>query len=69
MLVLLGSTINSKGWLRFIINIGIGFCLSSLIDKVFFNVFEFRENDIIMIILTFCFAIIEFLNNKKNEHT
>ena len=47
--------------LKFIYNIGIGLAVSNVIDKVFFNVLEFRYNDIIMIVLTICFATLERL--------
>lgn len=65
MFVFLASLINSKGFLKFILSIGVGFCISNVIDKVFFNVLEFRYNDILMIILTFCFSYLDFLKNGK----
>ena len=59
MLVFYASLINTKGIIILILNIGLGLCISNVIDKVFFNVLEFRENDIIMIILTVCFSMME----------
>lgn len=68
MLIFYASLINSKGVLRFILSIGIGFAMSNVIDKVFFNVLEFRYNDIVMIILTICFASLDyFKNGRKNK--
>ena len=67
MLLFYASRINTKGLLKFVLSVGLGFCISNVIDKVFFNVLEFRYNDIIMIILTFCFATLDYLKNRKNE--
>ena len=65
-LMFYASSIGEKGKLKFILNIGIGFTISNVIDKVYFNVLVFNENDIIMIILTVCFAVLGFLKDRKN---
>ena len=65
MILFYASRINTKGLLKFVLSVGFGFCISNVIDKVFFNVLEFRYNDIIMIILTFCFATLDYLKNRK----
>ena len=65
MLVFYASLIKTKGFLRLILSIGLGLCASNVIDKCFFNVLEFRFNDIIMIIITICLSIVDFLKNKK----
>lgn len=41
-----------------------GLTFSNVIDRLFFNVREWRENDIIMIVLTLVFS---FANFKYNE--
>ena len=64
-IIFYASRIGSKGFLRFILNIGIGFTISNMIDKCYYNVLEFRYNDIIMIILTVCFSLYEYLNSKN----
>lgn len=65
MLLFYASRINTKSLLKFVLSVGLGFCISNVIDKVFFNVLEFRYNDIIMIILTFCFATLDYLKDRK----
>jgi len=65
MTLFYASLINTKGLLKFVLSIGLGFCISNVIDKVFFNVLEFKYNDIIMIILTFCFAALDYLKYRK----
>ena len=57
------SAINTKGILRLILDIGFGFCLSNVIDKVFFNVLDFNYKDIIMIILTLCISLYRYLGD------
>lgn len=64
-LVFYASLINTKGLLKFVLNVGIGLAISNVIDKVFFNVLEFRYNDVIMIILTLCFAGLEYLKEFR----
>lgn len=69
MLVFLASKINTKGILKFILNIGIGLCISNVIDKVFFNVLVFTESDFYMIALTFLFSLYDYIKDFKNERT
>ena len=64
-LVLYGSLIGSKGLIRFVLAVFTGFCMSNIIDKIYFNVINFTYNDIIMIILTICFAYLDYLKNGK----
>lgn len=61
------SSINVKGVLRLVLNIGVGLAISNVIDKCFFNVLEFRYNDILMIILTVSFAVLDYLKGLRNE--
>lgn len=68
-LVFISSSIGTKGVLRLILNIGVGFTVSNIIDKCYFNVLEFRYNDIIMIILTVCLSLYEYLTNYKKCQT
>ena len=64
-LVFWASLMGTQKWLKFILSLAVGLSLSSLIDKIYFNVFEFNENDIIMIIITVCFAVLGVLKEKK----
>ena len=52
MIVFLSAQIGSKGILRFILSVGVGFAISNVIDKCYFNVLEFTTVDIYMIIVT-----------------
>lgn len=38
--------------LKFILDIGVGLCVSNCIDRIFFNINSFQLSDIVMIILT-----------------
>tara|TARA_R110001606_G_scaffold394737_1_gene565936 strand:- start:1276 stop:1626 length:351 start_codon:yes stop_codon:yes gene_type:complete len=65
LIVFYASLIGTKGFIRLILSIGVGLCASNVIDKVFFNVLEFTYADVIMIILTICISIYDFLNKCK----
>ena len=67
MLIFYASLINNKGVLKLILSIGFGFCFSNVIDKVFFNVLDFNYKDIIMIILTICISLYNYLNERPNK--
>tara|TARA_R110000737_G_C14536487_1_gene478200 strand:+ start:104 stop:457 length:354 start_codon:yes stop_codon:yes gene_type:complete len=70
-LVFLSHTIDSNKWLRFFASLGVGFTISNVIDKVFFNVNTFNESDITMILITFAFSFIglykEIYGNGTNK--
>ena len=65
-LVFWASLIDTKKWLKFILSLAVGLSLSSLIDKIYFDVFEFNQNDIVMIIITVCFSVLSYLKDKNN---
>ena len=65
-LVFISSNIDKKGILRFVLDIGVGFTVSNVVDRLYFNTTQFTKTDIIMIIATFLFAIIDY---KKDELT
>ena len=65
MLVFYASLIGTKGVLRLILSIGVGLCISNVIDKVYFNVLDFTYTDIIMITLTICVSLYDYLNTYK----
>lgn len=66
-LVFYASLINTKGITRLILDIGFGLCIANVIDKVFFNVLEFNEKDIIVIGLTLIISYNDYLNNLKKD--
>ena len=65
MLIFYASLLNTKGILKVILNIGLGLCLSNVIDKLFFNVINFQFNDVLMIIITICFSFYNYLKELK----
>ena len=65
MLVFYASLIGTKGALRLILSIGVGLCISNVIDKVYFNVLDFTYTDVIMITLTICISLYDYLNTYK----
>lgn len=65
-LVFASASIGVRGVLGLVFNIGLGLTISNIIDKCYFNVLEFRYNDIIMIVLTISFSLLKYLNNQIN---
>ena len=61
------SSIDTKGVVKLILSIGVGLAVSNVIDKVFFNVLDFRYNDIIMIVLTIGFSTLNFINEIQGN--
>ena len=53
-------SLNKKGLLRFAFDIFTGLTISNVVDRFFFDVREWRLNDIIMIVLTLVFAFINY---------
>ena len=67
-LVLLASSVKEKGVLRFVLDIGVGFTVSNVVDRLYFNTTQFTKTDIIMIIATFLFAIIDYKKDELREN-
>ena len=67
MIVFYASSIDTKGVVKLILSIGVGLAVSNVIDKVFFNVLDFRYNDIIMIVLTIGFSTLNFINEIQGN--
>tara|TARA_R110002126_G_C10066915_1_gene462245 strand:- start:8 stop:361 length:354 start_codon:yes stop_codon:yes gene_type:complete len=67
MMIFYASLIKSKSYFKLILSIGAGFCFSDVIDRVFFNSLEFDYKDIIMIILTICIALYNYLNERSHK--
>jgi hypothetical protein len=65
-IIFYASLLNTKGVLKLVLNIGLGLCISNVIDKVFFNVLEFRYNDIFMIVITVSLSLYTYLKEFKN---
>jgi len=64
-LVFLSSSIGTRGILRFFLDVGIGFAVANVIDKVYFNVREFTDSDIIMIIVVILISAFDAYKNSK----
>lgn len=60
------SSINEKGVLKLVFNIGVGLAISNVIDKCYFNVLVFNSNDVIMVIITISLSLLNYLNELKN---
>ena len=59
------SNLNTKNRIvKFVTHLSMGLAYSDFIDRLLYDTREFRVNDIVMIILTFAFAIYDY---KKNE--
>jgi len=41
-----------QGLLKFVLDVGIGFCVSNCIDRIFFDIKTFTREDVFMIVLT-----------------
>lgn len=65
-IILLSYSLTTRGVLRFVLDICVGLTISNVVDRLCFNTIEFTKADIIMIIATFLFAIIDY---KKDELT
>ena len=59
-IILLSYSLTTRGVLRFILDICVGLTISNVIDRLCFNAIEFAEDDIIMIIATLLFAVIDY---------
>ena len=64
-LVFIASSINSIGVLRFILDVGVGFTISNVVDRLYFNTTEFNRADIVMIAITFIIASIDYKKDKN----
>ena len=67
MLIFYASLIKTKGVLKLILSIGFGFCFSDVIDRIFFNVLDFNYKDAIMIILTICISLYNYLDERSHK--
>lgn len=52
---------------KLIINIGIGFILSSVIDRIFFGITDFLNKDYLMIVLTIVFSVYDYNKEKYGK--
>ncbi len=67
MLIFLSQSLGSKKWLRFFLEIGVGFSISSVIDKLYFSVHDFTNSDIYMILITVAFATYNLIYGNKQS--
>ena len=66
VLILIALRQGSNIKLKLIINIGIGFVLSSVIDRLVFGITDFVDKDYLMIALTIAFSIYDYKKEKRN---
>jgi len=61
---LVASRIRTGGLTRIILTLGVGWSISDVIDRVFFDVRYFTNVDIVMIVLTVIYACYDTYNNE-----
>jgi hypothetical protein len=61
------SSINARGICRFFLNLGVGFAISNVIDRLYFDVRTTTKEDIIMVILTILLATIDYKKPLKQD--
>jgi len=61
-LLFIYSSLFVKRWIRFLFDIFVGLTVSNVIDRIVFNVRDFKWNDILMIAITFVFAFYNLRN-------
>lgn len=66
-IIFLSQGLGTKGVLRFILELGVGISISSVIDKLYFDVHSFTASDILMIFTTLCFASYQYYRNAKTN--
>ncbi len=59
-LVIISYSISMRGVLRFVLEVSAGLAISNVVDRLYFNVRNFTKADIIMIIATLLFAVIDY---------
>lgn len=59
------SGINARGICKFFLNLGVGFTVSNVIDRLYFDVTITTKEDVIMICITIITSIITFKNSPK----
>lgn len=65
-LVLIISTMDGKStFISFVLSIGVGFSISDIVDRLYFNINVFQPNDIIMIFLTVIISYITYYVRRK----
>ena len=64
----LANTKQQNKYVRLVLNIGTGLAFSNVVDRWFYNVREFRKEDIIMIALTLGYALYEFKKDASRPH-
>lgn len=64
-IVFLSAQIGTKGLLRFVLSVGVGFAISNVIDKLYFDVLEFTQADIYMIAITLLVSGYDWYKSSK----
>lgn len=54
-------------WCKFILSIGIGICVSDVLDRFVFDVTIFQWNDIVMLVLTILLSYKKHIYASKNS--
>jgi hypothetical protein len=59
------AIIGTKGWLRFVLSVGLGFSISDIIDRLYFDINTFNNNDYIVIGITLITSIYRLCQQPK----
>ncbi len=68
-LAFLLSGVGARGTLRFFSDIGVGLAISNVADRLYFDTTEITKEDIIMVLVTLLFAILDYKKEEPNANT
>lgn len=59
------ALLGTSGLLRFILSVGVGLCMSDVVDQIFFDITTFNKSDIAMIFITLTISTYEYVRNRN----
>ena len=66
-LAFLLASLYARGICKFFLNLGVGFTVSSVIDRWYFDITQYTEVDVIMVIVTIMIAYIDYKKPLKTN--
>lgn len=66
-LAFLLASLNARGICKFFLNLGVGFAVSSVIDRMYFDITQYTKADIFMVIITVIVAYIDYKKPLKTN--
>lgn len=61
------ARIGTRRLIRFVLSLGIGFCIAGIFDRIFFDSQTYRWVDIIMVIITVITSYLECYGSKRSR--